>query len=175
MQIDCLARQDFPCPPQAVFDLMVDTARFPATFRGYGLIPAIRAISLQGPLAVGATRRIENADGSVLTERVDALAPPSHHAYTLTGFRAPFSWLVTRGAAEWVIAPRAGAGPGSSVSWRYRFTLTGRLAYAPAALILHLFMARAMRRCLARMALILEQAPQQTPRHAPRATAPENR
>jgi hypothetical protein len=162
MQIDCLATHVFRCPPQAVFDLMVDTARFPAAFRGYGLIPAIRAISLQGPLAVGATRRIENADGSVLTERVDALAPPSRHAYTLTGFRSPFSWLVTRGAAEWVIAPQADALVGSTVTWRYRFTLTGRLAYAPAALILHLFMARAMRRCLVRMAAILEQTPHAT-------------
>lgn len=154
MQIDCLATRAFRCSPEAVYDLMVDPARFPAAFSGYGLIPAIRAITLQGPLAIGATRHIENADGSVLTERVDALHPPSRHAYTLSGFRAPFSWLVTRGAAEWIIAPAHG--DGATVHWRYRFTLTGPLAYAPAALILHLFMARAMRRCLARMAAMLE-------------------
>jgi len=160
MQIDCLASRAFHCSPQAVYDLMVDTTRFPAAFRGYGLIPAIRAITLHGPLAVGATRLIENADGSVLTERVEALHAPSHHAYILSGFRAPFSWLVTRGAAEWVIKPLASVDAvGATVSWRYRFTLTGALAYAPAALILHLFMVRAMRACLGRMAAMLEDAP----------------
>jgi ribosome-associated toxin RatA of RatAB toxin-antitoxin module len=156
MQIHCQAQQAFRCSPQAVFDLMVDTQRFPATFTGYGLIPAIRSITLHGPLAVGATRRIENSDGSVLSEQVTALTAPSHHAYILSGFAAPFAWLVTQGAADWQID--AVADGGTWVRWRYDFTLTSRLAYPLAALVLRGFMARALQRCLVQMAAVLDNA-----------------
>jgi len=140
--------------------LMVDPDRFPSTFSGYGLIPAIRSIELEHPLAVGTTRRIQNADGSRLSEQVTALDRPAHQAYTLRGFRAPFSWLVSHADADWSITP---ATTGSLVRWRYTFTLSSVWAYPLAACVLHLFMARAMQRCLQNMDRVLAaDAPQKT-------------
>jgi len=152
MQITCLANQTLRCTPDSIFELMVDAERFPATFTGYGLIPAIRSITLEAPLAIGATRRIDNADGSTLIEQITALKKPTLHAYTLRGFRAPFSWLVTQGDADWAISATT---TGTQVRWRYRFTLAHGWAYPVAACLLRFFMARAMQRCLENMGRIL--------------------
>lgn len=152
MPITCHARKTLPCAPPAAFALMLDPVRFPPTFTGYGPIPGILAITAATPPAVGATRRIDNTDGSTLTETITALDAPTRHAYTLEGFRAPFSWLVARGEADWSVAAD---GPASLVHWRYTFTPTGALVYPLALLLLRVFMARAMRRCLDNMAGVL--------------------
>jgi hypothetical protein len=159
MQIHCRAERNFSCPSHRVFALIVDPVRFPLAFRGFGLIPAIRSITLDDNLAVGAFRRIHNADGSTLTEQVTALEAPSLHAYTLGGFRPPFSWLVTRGDARWTVSA---AGPLTHVCWDYAFTLTTPLVSPLAAVLLRLFMARAMRRCLEDMATLLASSDLET-------------
>ena len=153
MRISCQAQQTMACAPAAAFALLLDPHRFPATFTGFGPIPGIRAVTLDAPLAIGSTRRIHNDDGSVLVETITALDAPTHHGYTLGGFRPPFSWLVRRGVADWSLH----AGPSSArVCWRYDFDLTHAWAYPLAALLLKWFMARAMRRCLDNMARMLD-------------------
>ena len=153
MRITCQAQQTMACAPSAAFALVVDPVRFPATFTGYGPIPGIRAVTLDGPLAVDATRRIHNHDGSTLVETITALDAPTHHAYSLGGFRPPFSWLVSRAEADWTLQ----AGPSSSqVSWRYTFDVAHAWAYPLAAPLLRWCMARAMRRCLDNIARLLE-------------------
>ena len=87
--------------------------------------PAIKAVVLDAPLAVGSTRQIHNADGTVLTERITVLDPPFRHAYELTGFSAPFSWLVRLGDADWTLQATEA---GTLVRWRYDFSLTSRSA-----------------------------------------------
>ena len=161
MPITCHAQQTMPCAPPAVFALMVDPLRFPATFPGYGPIPGIRTVTLDVPLAVGATRRIHNTDGSTLTETITALDAPTRHAYTLGGFRAPFSWLVSQGEANWSVGATAS---GSHVRWDYSFSPTRAWTYPLAAVLLRFFMARAMQRCLDTMARRLA---------APTAMSPE--
>ncbi|MGH8077116.1 MAG: SRPBCC family protein [Lysobacter sp.] len=155
MRITCQAQQTMPCGPLAVFELMADPVRFPSMFTGYGLIPGIRAITLDTPLVVGATRRIHNTDGTTLTEHVTAVDVPAHHAYTLSGFRAPFSLLVTRGESDWSLAADTSE---TQVRWIYVFTLTNALIYPLAAVVLQFFMARAMQRCLDNMARLLATA-----------------
>lgn len=152
MRILCTARRAIPCPASAAFELSLDPARFPSLFQGCGPIPAIRSITLDSPLTIGATRRIKNADGTVLTEQVTRLDPPSCHSYSLTGFRAPFSWLVRRGDADWNFAADAS---GTQVRWNYDFVLTGVWAYPIAVVLLRVFMRRAMQRCLDNMAQTL--------------------
>ncbi len=152
MRILCTARRAIPCPASAAFELSLDPDRFPSLFQGCGPIPAIRSITLDTALTVGATRRIINADGTVLTEQVTALDPPSRHRYSLTGFRAPFSWLVRRGDADWNFAADAS---GTQVRWDYDFVLTGFWAYPIAVVLLRVFMRRAMHRCLDNMAQTL--------------------
>ena len=130
MDVHLLARRHFRASPEAVFVLSADPQRFPSTFRGYGPIPAIRTITPHAPPAVGATRTLENSDGSRPHERITAFDPPLRHAYVLSGIAAPFSWLVRAGHADWPIA-------------------------AP---LLHGFFRPAMQRCLATMARALEPA-----------------
>jgi uncharacterized protein YndB with AHSA1/START domain len=149
MQIRLLAQHTFPAPPAAVFALALDPARFPATFRGCGPIPAVRRITAQLPLAVGATRELENSDGSRVTERITALEAPRHHAYTLTGLAPPFSWLVRAGHADWTFT---GEGEGTHVQWRLDWELASPLAWPVAWPLLQGFMRGAMRRCLRAMA-----------------------
>jgi len=149
MWIECQASCELPCAPERAFAQCVDSARFPGWFRGYGPIAGIDRIETDGPLRVGGHHTVHNADGSVLHERITELTPPLRHAYTLDGFRPPFSWLVRHGEALWSIAP---ALAGSSVRWNYRFTLTTPLVWPLAKPLLALFMTGAMARCLHNMA-----------------------
>ncbi len=150
MPITITVQRHLPASATEVFALAVDPARFP--FPGYGPIAAVRTITLDASLAVGSTRKIHNADGSVLTETVTVLDAPRHHAYELSGFVAPFAWLVQLGEADWRLRP---AGDGTDVTWTYRFTLASALAWPLAAPLLHVFMQRAMARSLAAMAAIV--------------------
>ena len=155
MGIQVRVERTIRAPATAVFALALDGARFPAMFRGYGPIPALRRMTAQAPAAVGSTRLVESSDDSILTERITALDPPHRHAYTLSGLRPPLAWLARGGDALWTFTP---AGDATRVSWRYAFTLTSAFAWPVAALLLHVFMRGAMRRCLAAMARELEPA-----------------
>ena len=152
MAIVLVAQHRFAHSADDVFALSVDPERFPPTFVGYGPIPALRRIVLDGPLTVGSEREVHSSDGSVLRERVTALQPPLHHAYTLSGFRAPLGWLVRAGHADWQMQPLQN---GTLVTWSYRFDATGAIARPIAALLLSRCMQPAMQRCLQRMDALL--------------------
>jgi hypothetical protein len=157
MDVNLCVDRHFSASPEAVFALALDPVRFPATFRGFGPIPAIRSITPHAPPAVGSTRALANSDGSQPLERITALEPARRHAYELTRLSAPFSWLVRAGYADWTFAARDG---GTDVAWHYRFALTSPLAWPVAAPLLHAFFAAAMRRCLAAMARALDAQPE---------------
>lgn len=131
--------------PSRVFALLLDPDAFPATFRGYGPIAAIERIVLDAAPALGSTRSIHNADGSVLRERITALEPPNRHAYRLDGFVAPFAWLVRAGHADWRLEPQPS---GSMLRWSYRFELTSPLLWPLCWPLLRVGMRTAMTRCL---------------------------
>lgn len=152
MKIICHATRVFNGEPAPIFELMVDAAGFPTCFTGFGLIPAIRSIRLAEPLAVGVIRHIYNADNSVLIEKVTLLDRPRQHSYTLSGFQAPFSWLVRQGESDWQLSQHEA---GTRVSWTYEFTLTSFLLYPLCFVLLKIFMQGAMRRCLANMSELL--------------------
>jgi uncharacterized protein YndB with AHSA1/START domain len=149
MRIRISAQHTIPAPPNEVFALALDPARFPATFRGCGPVPALVHIRSNAPPAVGSTRELDSSDGSRLTERITALDAPHRHAYTLAGLAPPLSWLVRGGDADWTFAPVA---DGTRVLWRYDWELSTPLAWPLAWLLLHGFMRAAMRRCLRAMA-----------------------
>ena len=148
MTVSCHAERSLPCRPEVAFAMATDADRFPGFFTGFGPIPAVRGVRLHAPMAVGSTRSVHNADGTVLRETITAHDPPVNHAYVLDGFSPPFAWLVTRGEANWTIT---GHEFGARVSWDYQFTLTRRWLWPVAALLLKLFMAKAMHRCLKNM------------------------
>jgi hypothetical protein len=145
MPVDLIAESVFPVPAAAGFALSLDPHRFPACFRGFGPIPALRRIQADEAPAVGATRTVESADGALMRERITAYDPPRHHAYVLDGLRPPLRWLVREGHADWRFA---GHPQGTRVTWRYRFVPTSPLAWPLAAPLLKVFMQGAMRRCL---------------------------
>jgi hypothetical protein len=153
MQVRLHVERTIQASPAAVFALALDPIRFPATFTGCGPIPAIRSITLTGPIAVGGTRELANSDGSRLSERITALAAPHRHAYTLTGIRPPLSLLAVRGEADWTFTPVA---TGTQVSWSYVMTLTSPLAWPVAWPLLRGCLHTAMQRCLLAMARELE-------------------
>jgi len=153
MRIEVRIERTIDAAPAAVFALALDAARFPATFTGFGPIPALRRITPLAPPAVGSTREVESSDGSRLIERVTLLEPPHRHSYALSELRPPLAWLVRSGDADWAFLDVAGA---TRVTWRYVFTLTSPLAWPVAWPLLYVFMRAAMRRCLEAMARVLE-------------------
>lgn len=155
MSIDCRAVQMLPCPASQAFALACDATRFPAFFTGFGPIPAVLAIDVDGPLQVGTRRRVHSADGSVLDETVTAFEAPRRHAYRLSGFRPPFAWLVRHADADWRFHPSP---MGTDVEWTYRFEPTHPLAVLPARALLR-FMRAAMQRCLDAMSRAAAQLP----------------
>ncbi|HQW81396.1 MAG: SRPBCC family protein [Rhodanobacteraceae bacterium] len=152
MVIDLIARLTLAAAPATVFALTLDAHRFPTLFRGFGPIPALTRISLHAAPAVGCSRTVESADGGRMTECITALEPGHRHAYSLSGFRPPLSWLVRAGHADWQFTAN---GDGTTVVWRYRFELTTPLVWPLAAPLLKIFMQGAMRRCLLAMAQAL--------------------
>ncbi len=153
MQVSTSVHRVVAAPPSAVFALALDPAAFAGLFRGFGPVPALRRIVPDGPPVVGATRRLENSDGSRPTERITAFDPPHLHAYTLEGLRPPLSWLTRGGAAEWRFAAQ---GDGTRIEWRYAFSLTSALAWPLAWPVVAICMHQAMRRCLAALATRIE-------------------
>lgn len=153
VMIELSVARTIAAPVATVFAFALDAQRFPATFTGCGPIPALRRITALAPPAVGATREVESSDGSVLIERIDALDPPHHHAYTLSGLRPPLAWLVRSGAADWTFAEIDDA---TRVTWRYAFAATTAFALPLAWPLLQIAMRTAMRRCLEAMAKALE-------------------
>lgn len=156
MQIEINEQRRLRASAEAAFALALDAARFPALFRGCGPIPGIRRITHHSPAAVGATRTLENEDGTQLHEVITTLDPPHRHAYTLSGMRPPFAWLVRAGHADWTFTADDA---GCVVRWSYRFDLASRWSWPLAAPLLRLFMRGAMRRCLVAIALALEAPP----------------
>lgn len=153
MNVNLLAERRIYAMPELAYRLALDPERFPPLFPGFGPIPALRRMALHGAPAVGTLRDVEDVDGVVMQERIDALEPDRRHAYTLSGLKPPLSLLVRRGAADWTFGI---CGEGVHVRWVYAFELTTPLAWPVAAPLLHVFMRTAMLRCLAAMAHVLE-------------------
>ena len=160
MHLSVTAERSLPCTPEVAFALATNPDRFPTFFTGFWPIPGIIGIRLHSPLAVGSQRRVHSADGTILTERVTEHDPPVRHAYTLTGFRPPMAWLVTKGEADWQFS---GHEFGSRVSWTYEFELAKEWLAPLTTLFVHVLMRRAMHRCLKNMARSLDVPAAATP------------
>lgn len=149
MKVHCQAEIFVAAPIRPVFAMTVDPVRFPEFFTGYGPIAGIESVIVDAPLRPGSIRRVLSKDGSQLSEAVTVLDPPLRHAYVLTGFGPPFSWMVRRGEADWTTSA---SGDGTRLRWDYHFTLASPFAWPLAWPLLKIFMTGAMRRCLANMA-----------------------
>lgn len=141
--------------PAFALALALDTAAFPAWFRGKGLVPAVERVTRldSGPLQVGSRRRVESSDGNSVEEVVLELTPPQRHRYQVSGFAAPFSWWVSAAEADWHWRPQ---GSGVEVCWRYRFFTRSWLAQRIVGFIARRHFAAAMQSCLDALAASAE-------------------
>jgi hypothetical protein len=144
-------------PPEEVFRFITDLESPARTFHGYGPIPAVlrTEVARGDPRRPGASLRVHNADGSVVTREITVVEAPSRYGYRLaSGFKPPFSRLVRAGDAEWTL--RAD-GDHTRLSWTYGFELRSLLAYPLTALLVVFLFGGAMRACLAETRRCLER------------------
>lgn len=143
--------QHIPASPAAVFAYATDLTAIGDYFRGFGLVPGIRRVSMQDNAApaVGAARRLEMADGSVLNEQILELDPPVSHGYRVSGFAPPLNRLAHYGQGRWTFTP---SGAGTQIRWHYTFQLTSPLAWPIVWPLVKIFMRTSMRRTLAALA-----------------------
>lgn len=151
MIVTTQASQEIPAPPEAVFAYATDLDAIAEYFRGFGLVPGIRRVTMENGAApaVGGVRRLEMADGSLLREQILELAPPREHAYRVSGFAPPLDWLARHGEGRWTFSPTA---TGTRIDWHYLFQLTTPLAWPAVKPLVGVFMRTSMRRTLAALA-----------------------
>ncbi|MBI3070611.1 MAG: SRPBCC family protein [Deltaproteobacteria bacterium] len=151
MDVTAAASIEIGKPIETVFDYAVTSENIPRIFVGYGPIPAVVSATVRGDgiLREGATRTIENSDGSVIDEAITALVRPTRQAYRLPGgFKKPFSFIVRSAEGNWVFSQTS---TGTRVDWSFRFELTSPIARPFGWLLMRLFFQKAMERCLARL------------------------
>ena len=143
-------------PPEVVFDFVTRPEAVAETFSGWGPIPGARASSIagDGAMAVGAIRRVENTDGTVVEERIVELDRPRTQAYELISGLP--RWLIRGARGRWVLTPDGA--DGTAIAWTFTFDLRTFLVWPAAAVMLASFK-RAMRRALATTKEKLEGEP----------------
>lgn len=147
MQLQVTATRHYPTSPEKTFDVAADFLRLPEFFTGFGPIPPIVRVEVEGGGAPAPGKNVVayQSDGVALGHRITALLRGQTVQYTLTGLKPPFSLLVEHGLARWDFTPE---GSGTRIDWTYTFPLTSPLAAPLAWPLLRLLMARAMGRCL---------------------------
>lgn len=99
-----------------------------------------------GPMRQGGIRVIESADGSVMRESILTNQSPTQHAYASMGPLAPpLGRMVSQVGGTWDLVEVPGA---TQIRWTFFFVPTTLWARLPVWVLLRVFMARAMARCL---------------------------
>ena len=152
MEVTAAASIEIAKPIDSVFDYAVTSENIPRVFVGYGPIPAVVSATVRGDgvMREGATRTIENSDGSVIDEAIIAFVRPTRQAYRLPGgFKKPFSFLVRSAEGNWAFSSTPSGG--TRIDWDFRFELTSPIAQPFGWLLMRLFFQKAMVRCLERL------------------------
>jgi carbon monoxide dehydrogenase subunit G len=142
---------EIAAPPERVFDFITSPDAVGKTFEGHGPIPAATKSEVDGPMRVGAIRRVTNRDGSVIDEEIIELERPRLQRYRLLGGFRGLAKLAVRGAhGRWELAP---TGSATRVTWTFTFEIRP-LAYPIGALMRGPFR-KAMRKALLRTAELI--------------------
>ena len=139
---------------EVVFDFVTRPEAVAELFHGRGPIPGAVKSELvgEGGMAVGATRRVHNADGSVVEEEITAFERPAKQAYKIVrGLRPPFSWMVEGGGGDWLLSNEGGR---TRIEWSFVFHV--RPFAWPVAVVLRVYFQLAMQDALDRAKAILE-------------------
>lgn len=127
-QVFSQAILEIKAAPELVFDWATDPAKMPQFFRGYKGIPGIKKVEIEGrEIQAGTLRKVYNTDNSVIDEEIIDFTRPHQHSYRLiSGFKPPFSWLVTTGGGTWTFS---NSDQGTIVDWQFYFQLRSIVAY----------------------------------------------
>lgn len=156
MKLQTNASIEIQASPETVFDFSTNHLNLPKVFKGYGPIPAIIKAETLGnqPLQTGSIRRVYNADGSVIDEKIIELSRPTQQKYQLVrGFKPPFSWLFQCAGGDWTFSPTAS---GTLVEWKFNFVLTSPIVYPIAGILIHAFFVKAQQQCLTNIKHLIE-------------------
>jgi hypothetical protein len=151
MLVKTRASVTVPAAAEQAFGLATDLSNFHHYFKGSGPIPAVLKVQWHpGAQPVpGARRDVHNSDGSVIVEELLELTMPVRHHYRLlSGFKAPFSWMVEYAEGDWHFTRQGG---GTQIVWDYSFQLRSLLAWPVVFPIVRIFFTRAMQDCLESM------------------------
>ncbi len=96
-------------PPEEIARQILDLARWPE-FRGYGVLPGIRAAEFEArtPEVVGTRIRVSNTDGSTHVEEVVEWEPDRRLHLRMGEFSPPLSRLATGFDETWEFGPADG-------------------------------------------------------------------
>lgn len=148
MKIQTHASVTVPAGAERAFALVTDLMHFHEYFKGSGPVPAVLRVEWQpgnGPVP-GGLRNVHNSDGSVIVEELLELKAPRKHVYRLiSGFKPPFSLLVTSAKGDWTLTPE---GAGTRIEWLYEFELSSPFAWPMTLPIVKIFFRQAMQNCL---------------------------
>ncbi len=137
---------------ERVFDYATDPAKVPSLFTGFGPIPAILRMEVQGDgvQRTGGRRTIHNSDGTALEEDLVEFERPRAQAYRLHGqFVGVTRFILREGSGRWTFESVAGSSrPATRVRWDYAFVLVSPLALPVALPLAKLAFRAAQRRCL---------------------------
>jgi hypothetical protein len=134
--------------PDLVLDAILDPVTMPRKFVGAGPVLGIsRSEILEGGAVLpGKTRRIWNADGTVLDERILAASVAEGHRYeSIAPPTGLGGLLASKIEGEWRLDSLDGR---TVVQWRLTMVPRGKIADAILRLAISRHMARAMQSCL---------------------------
>ena len=115
--------------PTVAFDAVVPID-LPSAFKGYGPLPAVRAVRDQPATwdTDGQTRTIDLADGGVMHERLLQVVRPAVCAYEVVPVKGPLKLVVERINGRFTFEDvftsnlSKPGGPAVRISWSYAFT-----------------------------------------------------
>lgn len=148
VEVSATVEIDIPRAPEVVFDFVTHLETPARVFDGYKKIPKVVKTEVKGggPLREGCVCLVHNSDGSIIERDITVVDRPRRHEYRLaSGFKPPFSYLVTAGRGDWLFEPNAG---GTRLKWVYTFTLTSPLAWPATRLIVSRMFKPAMVSCM---------------------------
>lgn len=158
MKVQSRASIEINALPETVFDCATSPENLPKFFKGYGAIPGILNVEIVGggETREGVIRRVTNSDNSIIDEEIINLKRPTKQTYKLSsGFKPPFSFLVSAGGGDWTFTPSNNS---TILVWEFYFELTSILAYPLMEFIMSAYFQKAQQLCLNEIKKYVENA-----------------
>lgn len=156
MQIAIERTVHFTASPERTFATITATDNM-QSFVGYGPIPGILEVRLEGELGVGGQLHVKNTDGSTHREQIEVFEPARCYQLRIGHFDSPMRLLTSHAIERLEFFSE---GDGCRVERTFRFSLTSPLASPLALPLVRVFFARALDRNHERLRALIEGRPE---------------